>query len=121
MPQITVDYSEQLTDSFDRGGLALALHTLLNETVDNVPLDACKARFVRTDTTVVGAAADGHDVVHLVIGLLPGRPAEVRARLSEAALELVRDHVKPTPGRTLHASAEVRELDVTYRKFAQEA
>ncbi|GGR95100.1 isomerase [Streptomyces aureoverticillatus] len=121
MPQITVDYSEPLADSFDRRGFALALHTLLHETVENVPLDTCKSRFVPTDHTVVGAATADHDVVHVLIGLLPGRSAEVKARVSDAALELVREHVKPVAGRTLHASAEIRELDASYRKFAQEA
>ncbi|MFD0414604.1 5-carboxymethyl-2-hydroxymuconate Delta-isomerase [Streptomyces sp. NPDC127108] len=115
MPQITVDYSEPLADSFDRRGLALALHPLLVEETA-ATLEACKTRFVRTEETVVGGDEDGHAVVHVLIGLLPGRTAEVRARVTDATVELVRRHLKPVAGRVVHVSAEVRDLDASYRK-----
>jgi 5-carboxymethyl-2-hydroxymuconate isomerase len=55
--------------------------------------------------------------VHVTIGLLAGRTDEAKARLTEAVLELLRQHVKPVEGLALHASAEVRDLDSSYRKF----
>ncbi|MFD9886878.1 5-carboxymethyl-2-hydroxymuconate Delta-isomerase [Streptomyces alboflavus] len=115
MPQITVDYSEPLADSFDRRGLALALHPVLVEEAA-ATLEACKTRFVRTETTVVGGDEDGHAVVHVLIGLLPGRTAEVKARVTEEAVTLVRRHLKPVAGCVVHVSAEVRDLDASYRK-----
>ena len=42
---------------------------------------------------------------------------ETKAQLTEAVLELLRTHVKPVEGLVLHASAEVRDLDASYRKF----
>ncbi|MFD9910616.1 5-carboxymethyl-2-hydroxymuconate Delta-isomerase [Streptomyces sp. NPDC059063] len=115
MPQITVDYSEPLADSFDRRGFALALHPLLVEETA-VPPDTCKTRFVRTEATVVGGDPEGHAVVHVLIGLLPGRTDELKARLTAAVTGLVRAHVKPRTGLTLHVSAEVRDLDASYRR-----
>ena len=116
MPQITVDYSARLADDFDRPGFAKALHEATVEIAAAKP-PACKTQFRRTEDTVVGPDAEGHAVAHVHIGLLAGRTDETKARLTEAALELLRQYVKPAERLTLHASAEVRDLDPSYRKF----
>ncbi|MGW0880374.1 5-carboxymethyl-2-hydroxymuconate Delta-isomerase [Streptomyces sp. NPDC002671] len=119
MPQITVDYTAVLEDSgaFDMDGFARALHEAVVEIAAAKP-EACKTLFRD------GLAAYGyedmdhqHGIVHVTIGLLAGRSEETRARLAETVLELLRKHVEPEDGVTLHASAEVRDLDPSYRKF----
>ncbi|WP_055489716.1 5-carboxymethyl-2-hydroxymuconate Delta-isomerase [Streptomyces sp. TP-A0356] len=116
MPQITVDYSAPLEYSFDRRGFALALHAEVVE-IAAARIEACKTQFRRTEDTTVGADADGHAIVHITVGLLAGRTDETKARLAEAVLDLLRQHLKPAGGVALHASAEVRDLDPSYRKF----
>ncbi|MEU6095365.1 isomerase [Streptomyces sp. NPDC047079] len=116
MPQITVDYSAPLADSFDRPGFASALHAQVVE-IAAARIEACKTQFRRTEDTAVGADPDGHAVVHVTVGLLAGRTEETKARLAEATLELLRQFVRPTADLALHASAEVRDLDASYRKF----
>ncbi|MEU7059438.1 isomerase [Streptomyces sp. NPDC046197] len=116
MPQITVDYSARLAEDFDRPGFARALHAATAE-IAAARLPACNTQFRRTEDTVVGADDEGHAIVHVLIGLLAGRTPEAKARLAETALELLRQHLKPTGGLALHASAEVRDLDPSYRKF----
>ncbi|MFF5896304.1 5-carboxymethyl-2-hydroxymuconate Delta-isomerase [Streptomyces argenteolus] len=115
MPQITVDYSAELDDSFDRRGFALALHPLVAETV-STKVPACKTRFRRAEDTVVGDAATGDTVVNVSIAMLPGRTPEIKARLTEAVLELLTGYLKPVDGLAVHASAEIRDLDASYRK-----
>ncbi|CAL9568246.1 5-carboxymethyl-2-hydroxymuconate Delta-isomerase [Streptomyces pilosus] len=119
MPQITVDYSERLADGFDRPAFARDLHTAVVEIAAARP-PACKTRFRRTEDVVVGPDTGGHALVHVHIALLAGRSDETKARLTEAVLDLLRQYVKPSEGQTLHASAEVRELDASYRKFEGE-
>ncbi|MER6624885.1 MULTISPECIES: 5-carboxymethyl-2-hydroxymuconate Delta-isomerase [unclassified Streptomyces] len=118
MPQITVDYSERLADGFDRPAFARDLHTAVVDIAAAKP-PACKTRFRRTEDPVVGPDTDGHALVHVHIALLPGRSDETKARLTETALELLRQYVKPAEGVRLHASAEVRDLDASYRKFEE--
>ncbi|MFF2330344.1 MULTISPECIES: 5-carboxymethyl-2-hydroxymuconate Delta-isomerase [unclassified Streptomyces] len=115
MPQITVDYSAELDDSFDRTGFALALHPLVAETV-TTKIAACKTRFRRVEEFVAGDAATGDAVLHVSIALLPGRTEEIKAQLTESVLELLAAHLKPVDALTVHASAETRELDPSYRK-----
>ncbi|MFF1813330.1 5-carboxymethyl-2-hydroxymuconate Delta-isomerase [Streptomyces sp. NPDC058251] len=116
MPQITVDYSAPLEDTFDRRGFALALHAEVVETAA-AKIGACKTQFRRTEDTVVGADTDGHAIVHVTLALLAGRTDETKVKLTEAVLELLRTYVKPAGGLELHASADVRDLDPSYRKF----
>ncbi|MFE9770347.1 5-carboxymethyl-2-hydroxymuconate Delta-isomerase [Streptomyces sp. NPDC005931] len=119
MPQITVDYSDRLADGFDRPALARDLHTAVVDIAAARP-PACKTRFRRTEDVVVGPDTDGHAHVHVHIALLPGRTDETRAKLTEAVLGLLRQYVEPTEGLVLHASAEVRELNASYRTFEGE-
>lgn len=115
MPQITVDYSAELDDAFDRRGFAQALHPLVAETV-TTKIAACKTRFRRVDESVVADAATGDAILHISIGLLPGRTDEIKAQLTESVLELLTAHLKDADGLTVHASAETRDLDPSYRK-----
>ncbi|MFD7326532.1 5-carboxymethyl-2-hydroxymuconate Delta-isomerase [Streptomyces sp. NPDC059875] len=109
MPQITVDYSAPL----DRRGFGLALHPFVVETVDT-RIDACKTRFREVEEFVVGDGSTDDLVVHVEIALLPGRTDETKARLTEAVLALLPAYLKETEGVRL--SAEVRDLDPSYRK-----
>lgn len=109
MPQITVDHSAPL----DRRGFALALHPLVVKTVDT-SLDACKTRFREVDETVVGDGATEDALVHVEIALLPGRTDELKGRLAEAVLALLPEYLEAPDGVRL--SAEVRDLEASYRK-----
>ncbi|MFF5492803.1 5-carboxymethyl-2-hydroxymuconate Delta-isomerase [Streptomyces aquilus] len=115
MPQITVDYSETLTPAFDRAGFARALHEATVEIAAAKP-EACKTQFRASAFTAFGYEEDGHAVVHVTLGLLTGRTEETKAKLTEAVLELLRKYIADE-GLVLHASAEVRDLDASYRKF----
>ncbi|WP_030691825.1 5-carboxymethyl-2-hydroxymuconate Delta-isomerase [Streptomyces globisporus] len=109
MPQITVDYSAPL----DRRGFALALHPLVVQTVDTT-LDACKTRFREVEEVVVGGGESDDVIVHVEIALLSGRTDEVKARLSEAVLDLLPAYLKA--GEGVRLSVEVRDLEASYRK-----
>jgi 5-carboxymethyl-2-hydroxymuconate isomerase len=119
MPQIIVEFPPAL-DHVDWASFALALHPVVVETAA-ARLEACKTRTLRTAGDVVadvaGAGAGGSAIVHVTIALLAGRSDETKATLSEATLELLRKHIEPTDGVTLHASVEIRDLDPSYRKF----
>ena len=119
MPQITVDYSHPSEDAFDIDGFTRALHEAVVEIAAAKP-EACKTMIRHDNLSAYGYAdsADGaHALVRVSIALLPGRTEEVKGRLTEATLELLGKYIAPQDGVTLHASAEVRELDASYRKF----
>ncbi|MFF4247268.1 5-carboxymethyl-2-hydroxymuconate Delta-isomerase [Streptomyces sp. NPDC001822] len=115
MPQITVDYSAELDDGFDRRGFALALHPMVAETV-TTKVPSCKTRFRRVEESVVGDAPAGDAIVHVEVALLAGRTPELKERLAETILDLLAGHLKPADGLAVHTSAEIRDLDPSYAK-----
>ncbi|WP_151773002.1 5-carboxymethyl-2-hydroxymuconate Delta-isomerase [Streptomyces abyssomicinicus] len=119
MPHITVDHSGSLTASFDRPGFARALHPLVAE-IAKTSAAGCKTRFRRVDETFVADGAPEHAVIHVDVALKPGRTGAVKAELTEAVLALLLKHVAPTPGVTVHASVDLRELDDAYAKHIVE-
>ncbi|AXK32833.1 isomerase [Streptomyces armeniacus] len=110
MPHITVDYSDVLTDTFDRRGFGRALHPLVAKAVDG-SVAACKTRFRRAEECVIADGETDIAMVHVEVALLSGRTPEVKGELSRSVLQLLRGYVGPTPGHALHASVDVSELD----------
>jgi 5-carboxymethyl-2-hydroxymuconate isomerase len=115
MPQITVDYSAVMAPAFDRAAFARDLHAATVE-IAAAKLEACKTQFRRSEYTVVGSEDEGHAVVLVTIGLLAGRTDETKVRLTEAVVALLHKHVQDD-GIALHAIAEIRDLDPSYRKL----
>ncbi|MCD9874294.1 5-carboxymethyl-2-hydroxymuconate Delta-isomerase [Streptomyces guryensis] len=117
MPQITVDYTYASEESIDMEGFTRALHETVVEIAAAKP-EACKT-LLRAGIAAYGYEDmdQSHTLVHVTIGLLAGRSEETKANLTEAVLDLLRKYVSSEDGVTLHASAEVRDLDPSYRKF----
>jgi 5-carboxymethyl-2-hydroxymuconate isomerase len=117
MPQITVDYSTPVEDHFDLDGFARAMHEATVEIAAARP-EACKTLFRYSDWRAFGYEdSERHAIFHVTIGLLAGRSDKTKERLTETTLDLLRKYVQPEDGVTLHASAEVRDIDPSYRKF----
>ncbi|MFJ4873351.1 5-carboxymethyl-2-hydroxymuconate Delta-isomerase [Streptomyces sp. NPDC088757] len=113
MPQILVTRAGR--DDVDWEGFASALNQLVVEKAA-ARLEACKTQVVRAEDAAVSADVDGHGLVHVTIGLLAGRTDETKAELTEAVVDLLRKFAGPEDGYRMHVSAEVRDLDPSYRK-----
>jgi 5-carboxymethyl-2-hydroxymuconate isomerase len=109
MPQISVEYSESLTDGFDRPGFALALHAAAGELIGSA-LPGFKSRFRTTGETVIGDGRPGEAMIHVEVAILPGRASETKARLGELTLELLSEHLKPSKELNTQLTVEVRDL-----------
>ncbi|MFB7629703.1 5-carboxymethyl-2-hydroxymuconate Delta-isomerase [Streptomyces sp. NPDC056149] len=114
MPHITVDYSAQLAGVFDRRAFVRELHPLV--LAETGSAGVCKTFFRAAADTYVGDGEAGEAAfVHVAVGLLPGRPDELKGRLSEDVLALLGKHL---PGHDAHdvvTSVEVRDLADSYR------
>ncbi|MFG2990887.1 isomerase [Streptomyces sp. NPDC048257] len=91
MPHAVVDYSDSLTDSFDRRAFALELHVLAVEMLET-SIATCTTRFHRLEESVVGNGAVGRAVVH------------------------VERHTAKAADPVIHASVDVRDLGEAHTK-----
>lgn len=121
MPHITVDYTGNLADAFDRRGFATALHPLVAELIDT-KVEACTTRFRRSDEYVLADGAPERALVLVRAAILSGRTSEAKTRLSEAVLDLLPKHLAPAPGLVVQTAVDVVDLDRTsYRSHTEPA
>jgi 5-carboxymethyl-2-hydroxymuconate isomerase len=119
MPHINVEFSGSLAEAFDRPAFARDTHEALVTIAGGRPA-GCKTRFVPLDETYIADGSDGYAMIHVRIGILSGRTAEVKRELNEAVLALVRKHTAPVPRVEVQMSVELRDLDrETYVRYEE--
>ncbi|MEV6717480.1 hypothetical protein AB0M48_36220 [Lentzea sp. NPDC051208] len=116
MPQITVEYSAELSEAFDRRAFALALHRTVGPLV-SAEVAAFKTRFREIEESVIGDGSPAA-MIHIRVGLLTGRPVELKQEVGQVAVGIARDHLKPVEGLPTQVTLEVYDLDrEQYQKF----
>lgn len=109
MPQITVEYSAELSEGFDRRAFALALHQAVSPLVGS-EVAAFKTRFRRIEESVIGDGSPAA-MVHVRVGLLTGRPVELKQEVGRTALGIAQAHLKPVEGLPTQVTLEVYDMD----------
>ncbi len=110
MPQITVEYSDTLADSFDRQAFGRALHAASADLIGSgVP--AHKTRFYPVSDAVIGDGSAGHAMVHVDFRMLSGRTDTIKTELAHVVLELLQKFVLPVEGISIQATVEIGNLD----------
>ncbi|MFF8287127.1 5-carboxymethyl-2-hydroxymuconate Delta-isomerase [Streptomyces albus] len=116
MPHITIDYSRELEAAFDRRAFVRELHPMVLARTGSAGV--CKTFCRPAAETYAGEGEAGPVAfVHVEVGLLPGRPEPLKARLAEQVLALLDKHLPAAarPGGEVIRSAEIRDLAASYR------
>ena len=116
MPHLVLQYSANLGSPIDLAGLFRELHDRLSAVAD-VAIGNFKSRAQRQSDVLVGDGSPANAFVHLDISLLT-RPAEARAAIAEAALQVLKSRLAPAlAGLDTHLTVHVHDLDPkVYRK-----
>jgi 5-carboxymethyl-2-hydroxymuconate isomerase len=88
MPHLTLEYSANVPDRPDLPALLGRLHEAI-QPFGPFNLADCKSRAYRAESFRVGAGGPDHAFVHLTIAVLDKRDEALRARVGEAALEVL--------------------------------
>ena len=117
MPHLVLEYSANVPDEPDLRRVLLDLHEALMASALFERKDI-KSRAVRRDVFFTGDGAEDRAFVALSIAILEGRSDEVKAALSEAALDvLVGAFPNLAEGGRGAISVEVRDLHrASYRR-----
>lgn len=115
MPHLTLEYTANLPD-FDPAAALEALNRCLADAGLFEEADI-KSRALALETFRVGTAPALRAFVHAKLSLMPGRPPEVRQRLSQALLQALSAQVRTAPGTDLQLCVELFEIHrETYAK-----
>lgn len=133
MPHITVRFSDAINSikagdpvGSDEGSPLLELAARLQEAVVTIAdgrLEGCRVHFPSGEGpawVIAGEAEGAKQAVHVEIAIKAGRTDEVKARLSQAALDALRAYLPPAADYETYLSVEVREIDpVGYSSHVQ--
>jgi 5-carboxymethyl-2-hydroxymuconate isomerase len=122
VPQVTLEYTDNIDEeSISFHQLFAELHRALVDAA-GVDIGNCKSRAVRLGTYCIGEGEPSNAFVHLAVGILEGRSAEVRRKLSERCLAVLKRHLaRALDERKLQVTVEVREMArETYLKTISE-
>lgn len=117
MPHCILEYSANVIDRPDTGRLLAEIHVALMATGLFV-LEDIKSRVVRHEQYLVGNGDPARAFVTLNVQILGGRSDEVKAQISEAALEALK-RAFPESLRRLQCSLTVQISDIhrsSYRR-----
>lgn len=118
MPQLTLDYSNNITQTINFKVLFSQLHRVLHQ-VGNVNIDNCKSRAIRQNEYYVGNGIKENAFAHLEIRFLEGRPMGLKQAIGEACLQILETHLEETIDK-LNPQITVEIVDIpksSYFKF----
>lgn len=110
MPQILLEYTDNISERPDFKMLLLSLHFLLQD-LASAELAACKSRVKELTNYCIGDGGEQQAFVHLSIGLLAGRSQEVKDQVGNAASQLLQKHFQNSYGNyATQISVQILEM-----------
>lgn len=86
MPQITLEYTSNVSQSIDFNKLFSDLHQILSD-VGGIRIKNCKSRAVRRDDYLIGDGTPNGAFVHVELMLVKGRSSEWVTKIGNLLLE----------------------------------
>lgn len=111
MPHVLVEYSANLEEAINVGGLCERLR-LAAAAIDEIPMPGVRVRAYRADHHAIADGADGHGFVDISVRLRGGRPDTVKDKIAKQLFMTAREFIDPyMSGNSLALSLEVRDID----------
>ncbi|MBC8504845.1 MAG: 5-carboxymethyl-2-hydroxymuconate Delta-isomerase [Anaerolineales bacterium] len=118
MPQISLEYTRNITPQIDSANLFPKIHQILGG-VARIPIDNCKSRANRLDDFYIADGEPANAFVHLEIRFIEGRSPEVKTAIGEQCLEQLETYfVESTARLNLQITVEILDIHKqSYFKF----
>ena len=109
MPQITLEYTENVASQSSFADIFQRIHSVLTE-VCGASLEDCKSRAVERDKFCIGDDPRG-GFVHLDVKILEGRSEELKKKLGLCLLEILEKvYAQTDPALPLQLTVEVNNI-----------
>jgi 5-carboxymethyl-2-hydroxymuconate isomerase len=110
MPQIVLEYSENIDLPGDNRELFGRIHQILN-TVAGIRLENCKSRALMHMDYCIGNGDSSNAFVHLDVRFMEGRTNDIESRIGKDLLELLKNHFTGDPAdQIVQITVEVRDI-----------
>lgn len=116
MPHIMIDYSPNLEDRLDIGGLCRTLCRVAGET-GVFPVAGIRVRATACTHVAIADGDPGHGFLDISLRAAAGRPAEKRRAATDAVFEAARDYcAELQASMPFLLSLELREIDPDFSR-----
>lgn len=116
MPHLRLEYTANVPQKVDFRALLAELQHTMSE-VGNIPIGNFKGRAYRLDDYCMADGASGKSFVHLDVQLLEGRPVELKQKIGEALMGVLKARYAAALAHGLELSVELRDIQkATYLK-----
>jgi len=110
VPQVRIEFSGNLEDSFDARRFALRVHDHLASIAD-ADLASCKTRLIRLDDMVIADGSDDQGMIHVDLRILSGRTDEQKRELGATVMRSLQQDFEEPAGLNVQLTVEVRDMD----------
>lgn len=110
MPQITLQYTDNVKQSAAFSELFAKIHLIVSE-VGGIRVDNCKSRAIRLEDYFVAAGDAQRGFVHLDLAILEGRPDPTKRELGRRSLDILkRNYESVNEALDLQITVEIRDM-----------
>jgi 5-carboxymethyl-2-hydroxymuconate isomerase len=109
MPHLRLEYTANVPQKVDFKALLSELQQTMSE-VGNIPIANFKSRAYRLDDYCMADGASEKSFVHLDVQFLEGRPIELKQRIGEALMGVLKARYAPALAHGLELSVELRDI-----------
>ncbi len=110
MPQLTLQYTDNIGSPVDFDHLFSQLHEVLSD-VAGIRIENCKSRAMELSDYRIGRGEAGGAFVHVDVAILAGRPIETRGEIGRRMLEVLRGaYAQPLDELDLQITVEIRDM-----------
>ncbi len=111
MPHVIVEYSANLEEAIDVGGLCERVRQAA-ASIDEIAMPGIRVRAYRADHHAVADGAERHGFVDISVRLRGGRSDAVKDKIAKQLFTAAREFIDPyMKGNSLALSLEVRDID----------
>ena len=98
MPHFQIDYSGNVEDWVDMGGLCETIRAEAAR-IEAFPMPGIRVRALRADHCAIADGAARHGFIDISVRLRAGRPHEVKAAAAQRIFEAARSYLDPVMAR----------------------
>jgi 5-carboxymethyl-2-hydroxymuconate isomerase len=110
MPQITLQYTDNINQNLDFDELFLEVHTTVSE-IAGIAIANCKSRTMKLERYYVARGEAKHAFVHLDIAVLEGRSVELKQEMGSKILDILTKYYAPSIDAVdLQLTVEIRDI-----------
>jgi 5-carboxymethyl-2-hydroxymuconate isomerase len=110
MPHLILYYTSNIDPTGEFGTLFLKLHTILNS-MAGLEINSCKGRVQKLNNYFIASGESEKAFIHLDVHLFEGKPAEIKKRIGQQFMEIIRDYFSTTlTEKDIQITVEIKEI-----------